>query len=39
MTTFRLADTGALAGRAREIVDAIIRREKGVFGVSTLSNI
>jgi alkylhydroperoxidase family enzyme len=39
MTTIRLADLDALAGKAREIADAIVRREKVVFGATSLSNI
>lgn len=39
MTTIRLADTDAMTGRAREILDAVVRREKSVFGATTVSNI
>ena len=39
MTTIRLADPDALTGKAREIADAIIRRETVVFGATALSNI
>ena len=39
MTTIRLADDDAVTGRAREIYDAVLRREKIVFGATAVSNI
>lgn len=39
MTTIRLADPDAATGRAREIFDTVLRRERVVFGATTVSNI
>ena len=37
MTTIRLADDNALTGKAREIFDAVLRRERTVFGATAVS--
>ncbi len=37
--TIRFADPAAVTGRAREICDAILLRERSVFGATALSNI
>jgi alkylhydroperoxidase family enzyme len=39
MTTIRLLDPDAAAGRTKEIFDAILRRESKVFGATRVSNI
>jgi len=39
MTTIRLPDPDAAAGRTKEIFDAILRREAKVFGAAGVSNI
>ena len=39
MTMIRLADDDGVTGRAREIYDAVLRREKLVFGATAVSNI
>ncbi|MBI1846383.1 MAG: carboxymuconolactone decarboxylase family protein [Candidatus Rokubacteria bacterium] len=39
MTTIRLPDPDEAAGRAREIYDAVLRREAKVFGATSVSNI
>ena len=39
MTTIRLAEPEAATGRAKEIFDAVLRRERTVFGATGVSNI
>ena len=39
MTTIRLPDPDSARGRAKEIFDAILRREAKVFGATSVSNI
>ena len=39
MTTIRMADPAAATGPAKEIFDAVLRREAGVFGATSVSNI
>ncbi len=39
MTTIPLPDPEAVGGRAKEIFDAVLRRESKVFGATTVSNI
>lgn len=39
MTTIRLVDPSAVSGKAREIFDAVLRREAKVFGATAVSNI
>lgn len=39
MTTIHLADPDAAAGKARQIFDAILARERRVFGATSVSNI
>lgn len=39
MTTIRLPDPDAAGGRAKEIFDAVLRRESKVFGATSVSNI
>jgi alkylhydroperoxidase family enzyme len=39
MTTIRLIDPDAATGRAREVFDAILTRERRVFGATSVSNI
>lgn len=39
MTTIRLIDPAAVAGKTKEIFDAVLRRERKVFGATTVSNI
>jgi alkylhydroperoxidase family enzyme len=39
MTTIRLVDAAAVSGKAREIFDAVLRRERAVFGAESVSNI
>jgi alkylhydroperoxidase family enzyme len=39
MTTIRLPDPDEAGGRAREIFDAVLRREAKVFGATGVSNI
>jgi hypothetical protein len=39
MTTIRMVAPGAVSGRAREIFDAVLRRERTVFGATDVSNI
>jgi hypothetical protein len=39
MTTIRLVDAGVATGKAREIFDAVLRRESKVFGATGVSNI
>ena len=39
MTTIRLLDPAAASGRTREIFDAVLTRERKVFGATAVSNI
>jgi hypothetical protein len=39
MTTIRMMDPAAAAGRTKEIFEAVLRREAGVFGATSVSNI
>ena len=39
MTTIRLPDPDGASGRAKEIFDAVLRRESKVFGATSVSNI
>lgn len=39
MGTIRFADPAQLTGRAREICEAILKREQTVFGATALSNV
>jgi len=39
MTTIRLPDPDRASGRAREIFDAVLRREHRVFGATAVSNV
>lgn len=39
MTTIRLVDPAAATGQAREIFEAVLRRESRVFGATSVSNI
>jgi alkylhydroperoxidase family enzyme len=39
MTTIRLPDPDEVRGRAKEIFDAVLRRESKVFGATSVSNI
>jgi alkylhydroperoxidase family enzyme len=39
MTTIRMVDPSAVTGKAREIFEAVLRRESKVFGATTVSNI
>ena len=39
MTTIRLIDAAAVAGKTKEIFDAVLRREAKVFGATAVSNI
>lgn len=39
VTTIRLLDPAAATGRVREIFDAVLTRERKVFGATTVSNI
>jgi alkylhydroperoxidase family enzyme len=39
MTTIRLPDPDEASGRAKEIFDAVLRRESKVFGATSVSNI
>lgn len=39
MTTIRMVDPGTVEGRVREIFDAVLGRERVVFGATTVSNI
>jgi alkylhydroperoxidase family enzyme len=39
MTTIRMVDPSAATGRAREIFEAVLRREAKVFGATSVSNI
>lgn len=39
MTTIKLVDPATVAGKVKEIFDAVLRREEKVFGATTVSNI
>jgi alkylhydroperoxidase family enzyme len=39
MTTIRMVDPAAVSGKVREIFEAVLRRERTVFGASSVSNI
>jgi len=39
MSTIRMVDPAAVTGKAKEIFDAVLRREEKVFGAKALSNI
>ena len=39
MTTIRLVDEAAASGRVKEIFDAVLLRERRVFGATRVSNI
>lgn len=39
MTTIRMVDPAAATGPTKEIFDAVLRRETGVFGATSVSNI
>ena len=39
MTTIRMVDPAAATGTTKEIFDAVLRREAGVFGATSVSNI
>lgn len=39
MTTIRMVDPAMVSGRARDIFDAVLRRERKVFGATEISNI
>ncbi|HEV8615383.1 MAG TPA: carboxymuconolactone decarboxylase family protein [Methylomirabilota bacterium] len=39
MTTIRLVDPSTVTGKAKEIFDAVLRREEKVFGATAVSNI
>jgi hypothetical protein len=39
MTTIRMIDPAKTGGRTREIFDAVLRRERQVFGATDVSNI
>jgi alkylhydroperoxidase family enzyme len=39
MTTIRMIDPEAATGKAREIFEAVLRRESKVFGATSVSNI
>ena len=39
MTTIRLVDPDVVAGKTKEIFDAVLRREAKVFGATAVSNI
>ncbi|HET9001512.1 MAG TPA: hypothetical protein VFP86_17870 [bacterium] len=39
MATIRLVDPAQVSGKVREIFDAVLRRERKVFGASSVSNI
>jgi hypothetical protein len=38
-TTIRMVDPAMVAGRTREIFEAVLRREQKVFGATSVSNI
>jgi len=39
MTTIRLVDAAAVTGKTKEIFDAVLLRERRVFGAESVSNI
>jgi alkylhydroperoxidase/carboxymuconolactone decarboxylase family protein YurZ len=39
MTTIRMLDPAGVAGKVKEIFEAVLRREAKVFGAKTVSNI
>jgi alkylhydroperoxidase family enzyme len=39
MTTIRLVDPATASGKVKEIFDAVLRRERTVFGATEVSNI
>jgi alkylhydroperoxidase family enzyme len=39
MTTIRLVDPAGVAGKTKEIFDAVLLRERKVFGAESVSNI
>ena len=39
MTTIRLLDPAEVTGRARDIFDAVLRREQTVFGATAVSSV
>lgn len=39
MTTIRLLDPAEVTGRARDIFEAVLRREQKVFGATAVSNV
>ena len=39
MTTIPLVDAAAVSGKAKEIFDAVLLRERRVFGAESVSNI
>jgi len=39
MTTIRLVDPATVTGKTKEIFDAVLRRERAVFGATAVSNI
>ena len=39
MTTIRLVDAATVTGKAKEIFDAVLLRERRVFGAESVSNI
>ena len=39
MTTIRMVDPAAVSGKVREIFEAVLRRERTVFGANSVSNI
>ena len=39
MATIRMVDPASVTGKARDILDAVLRREEKVFGAKAISNI
>jgi alkylhydroperoxidase family enzyme len=39
MTTIRMVDPATVTGKTKEVFDAVLRREKVVFGATAVSNI
>lgn len=39
MTTIRLIDPHEVTGKAKEVFDAVLRREQKVFGATAVSNV
>lgn len=39
MTTIRLVDAAAVTGKTKEVFDAVLLRERKVFGAESVSNI